>query len=234
MIKIQNHNVKEHCNCAGPGKITATVVSLMLFLSLTAAEAQEFTADYSPISGLIRFMESPEREAWQKPDDVISLFGDIEGLTIMDLGSGSGYFTLRMAQKAGKVIAGDVDERYLSYINEKLNKRENSNLRGKIELRKIPYDNPGLKEGEADGILVVNTFHHMENRIVYFKNALKGLKPGGIIIIVDYIKGISFGPSDEHKIEMAEALGELKQVGFSEITTNSQMLKYQFIILCQK
>jgi SAM-dependent methyltransferase len=234
MIQSQNYNVKTSSNCALSGKIPAIVLRLIFFLFLSPVVAQEFSADYSQISGLIRIMESPEREAWQKPDEVISLFGDIKGLSIMDLGSGSGYFTFRLARKAGKVIAGDVDERYLSYISEKLNKPENSNLHGKVELRKIPNDNPGLKDGEVDGILVVNTFHHMGNRILYFKNALKGLKPGGKIIIVDYIKGITFGPSDEHKIEMAEALGELKQVGFSEITTNIQLLKYQFIILCEK
>ncbi len=195
---------------------------------------QEFHADYSSVAGLIRVMESPEREQWQKPDEVISLFEDIGSKTIVDLGPGSGYFTLRLARKAEKVIAADVDERYLCYINEKLNKSEYSGIRSKIELRKIPYENPGLSEEEADGILLVNTYHHIGNRVEYFKKALTGLKAGGMIIIVEYIKGIAFGPPDNHKTDMMDALQELKMVGFSNITSETDLLEYQFILLCRK
>jgi 2-polyprenyl-3-methyl-5-hydroxy-6-metoxy-1,4-benzoquinol methylase len=182
----------------------------------------------------IKLFESPDRERWQKPDEVISLFGEIQGKTIMDLGAGSGYFTFRLAKKGARVIAADVDDRYQDYIFEKLKKPEFSGIRDYIEPRKIGYDNPGLKEGEADGLLIVDTYHHLRNRVSYLKLTLSGLKNNGKIIIVDYKKGISFGPPENHKLDMKIVCQELEQVGFSRISADVNLLAYQYVIICYK
>ena len=68
---------------------------------------------------LVKSFENEDRSAWQKPDEVIALLGDLNGKTVMDIGAGSGYFTFRMAAKGARVIAADVDQRFLDFITEK-------------------------------------------------------------------------------------------------------------------
>ena len=60
--------------------------------------------------------EDPARETWQRPDAVIAALGPLEGKTVADLGAGTGYFSVRLAQAGARVLAVDVDPRFLDYI----------------------------------------------------------------------------------------------------------------------
>jgi ubiquinone/menaquinone biosynthesis C-methylase UbiE len=186
------------------------------------------------IESLVESFDSPDRAHWQKPDDVIALFGEVKGKKIMDLGAGSGYFTLRLAAKGANVIAADVNNSFQEIIREKLEKDELKVLSDKIELRKVPYDHPGLTKEEVDGILLVNTWHHINDRRNYLKKTLPGLKGKGRIIIVDFKLGVSGGPPDSHKLGLDEAMGEIKDLDFSEIKIDTTLLPRQYIIICQK
>ena len=108
-----------------------------------------------PFEDLVNTFESPERAEWQKPDEVIKFLGDLHDKTVMDIGSGSGYFSSRLIKAGAKVICADIDERFLNYIGERVEKEEWPN--DKIELRHVKDDSPLLKEKEVDGVLIVNT-----------------------------------------------------------------------------
>ncbi len=186
------------------------------------------------VDRLIDAFDSPERAEWQKPDDVIALFGQLEGKTIMDLGAGSGYFTFRLANHGSHVIAADVNDEFQESILEKLEQEEFRHLKSKIELRKVPYDNPALKPAEADGILLVNTYHHLDDRTEYMKNTLKGLKAGGKVIIVDFKKGTPFGPPESHKLDLRDAVNEMLEVGFKRLSIDVGLLERQYVIIGEK
>jgi SAM-dependent methyltransferase len=188
----------------------------------------------SSIDRLIRNFESEERETWQKPDEVIGLFGDLHGKTIVDLGAGSGYFTFRLAKTAAKVIAADVDDRFLDHLRERIAAAIDTASAQRIEIRKIPYTDPGLEAEEVDAIITVNTYHHIENRQEYLKNLLNGLKPKGQFMVVDFKLGNDFGPPDDHKLDFGTTLHELSQAGFSHIDIDTTLLSYQYIMLCTK
>ncbi len=183
----------------------------------------------SSVEALIANFESPERDAYQQPEKVIDYLGEIQDLRIMDLGSGSGYFSFRLAKAGAQVIAADVNDEFQAYIREKITKNE-LDLLG-IELRKLPYDSPSLQVGEVDKVLVVNTYHHIENRIDYFKEVLTGLKPGGELVVIDYFKKkIPVGPPSGHKIARNVVIKELNSAGFMDLDVNTDLLKYQYII----
>ena len=61
---------------------------------------------------LVANFESEDRAAWQKPGSVIALLGDLQGKTVLDIGSGTGYFSFRLADKGARVVAADVDKRF--------------------------------------------------------------------------------------------------------------------------
>lgn len=178
---------------------------------------------------LIKQFDSEERDAYQQPDKVLDYLGNLKGKTVMDIGAGSGYFSFRLLKRGAHVIAADVNEEFQQHI-QKRNKEEFNNDPN-LELRLLPYDSPELKDGEADLVLIVNTYHHIENRVEYFKKVLKGIKPEGKLVIIDYYKKeMPVGPPVDHKIDEKTVSEELKQAGFNEIKLNIELLEYQYII----
>lgn len=182
-----------------------------------------------PFEELVANFESPERAEWQKPDSVIAFLGDLEGKTVMDIGSGTGYFSFRMAEAGANVICADVDERFLNYIAER--RAEKGLTEAQVETRKVPYDSSKLQEGEADLVIIVNTYHHIENREDYFAEVKRGLKPGGRLVVIDFRKEETpVGPPVEMKITEEKVMDELREAGFTDMQVNNDLLPYQYII----
>lgn len=182
-----------------------------------------------PFDDLVEHFESPERAAWQKPDSVIAFLGDLEGKTVMDIGSGTGYFSFRLARAGARVISADVDERFLNYIDQK--KKKEGLTDAQIETRKVPYDSPELQEAEADLVFMVDVYHHIEQRPAYFSLVKKGLKPGGRLVVIDFFKEETpVGPPVEMKLEPEQIVKELKEAGFTDFMVNETLLPYQYII----
>ncbi len=183
------------------------------------------------IESLVNAFDSPDRAEWQQPDKVIAVFGEVKGQKIMDLGAGSGYFTLRLAARGAQVIAADVSSSFQEVISEKLENKDFKELSSKIELRKVEYDDPKLENEEVDGILVVNTWHHIDNRRSYMKKAMNGVKEGGKIVIVDFKMGVPGGPPDSHKLGLEDAMNEIDGLDFKEIVVDTLLLQRQYLII---
>jgi len=183
------------------------------------------------IETLVNAFDSPDRAEWQQPDKVIAVFGDVNEQKIMDLGAGSGYFTLRLAAKGAYVIAADVNDNFQEVIEEKLENEDLKEISKNIELRKVAYDDPNLGSAEVDGLLVVNTWHHIDNRRSYMKKAIKGVKDGGKIVIVDFKLGVPGGPPDSHRLGLDDAMNEIENLDFKEILVDTSLLERQYVII---
>jgi len=181
-----------------------------------------------PFKKLVGYFESPGRAAWQKPDLVMKMMGNLKNAVVADLGAGSGYFTFRLAKKAKKVIALDPGDNFLKYLQDRKTKRNAAN----VEIRKTPMTSTNLQPGEADVILLVNAYHHINNRVEYFRKLRKKLKKGGMLIIVDFKKGkLPVGPPDDgHKLAGALVEKEIKEAGYSSVKQDRDSLRYQYIV----
>ncbi|MCS7027766.1 MAG: class I SAM-dependent methyltransferase [Bacteroidia bacterium] len=181
----------------------------------------------SPTSFSIQNLESPNRDTYQKPDKVIEYLGNLEGKTIADIGAGSGYFSMRLAQKCSKVIAIDIDTALQKLLSQRIKQAEISN----IELRTSSHDSPMLAENEVDIVFLVNTYHHIKNRAEYFKKVKKGIKQDGKLVVVDFFKvQTPVGPPVKHKVSIDETIAELKEAGFAHFELEVNLLPYQFIL----
>ncbi|MBP7450735.1 MAG: class I SAM-dependent methyltransferase [Flavobacteriales bacterium] len=181
----------------------------------------------SSTAELIARFESPERDAYQQPEKVLAYLGDLRGKHIMDIGAGSGYFSVKLAANGAQVIAADVNDEFLAHITERITKEGLKH----IEPRKIPFDAPGLNDREVDMVLIVNTYHHIEDRAAYFAKVKVGTKTDGELVVIDFFKTeVPVGPPVDHKVSIDEVIGELKQAGYTTFTVEVALLPYQYIV----
>lgn len=187
--------------------------------------------DHEPFDLQVRKLEDPKRQTWQDPKFVIEALGDLNGLTVADIGSGTGYFTFQMAVPAEKVIAIDIEQRFLNYIEDRKIEMYDKQLAGKIETRLSTPDKPNLEESEADVVLMVNTIAYIDNRREYLSVLRKGMKPGGRIIIVDYKTGqMPVGPNEDFKLSEQKIINSLNEAGFTVDDVDNESLQYQYLV----
>lgn len=227
-------------------KIYSTFLMLLLFACQTTEEKTAHSADkhqhathhdanefmhQSSTEELINRFESAERDAYQQPEKVLAWMGDFTGEKIMDLGAGSGYFSVKLARAGAQVIAADVDTAFQKHIQARMQADSLEN----IELRLIPYDDPMLADGEVDKVLVVNTYHHIQDRVAYFQKVKTGLTAEGELLIVDYfVRELPVGPPPEHKVSAEVVQKELAEAGFQSVEKTDNLLEYQYLIRARK
>ena len=166
----------------------------------------------------------------EKPELVMDLFGDMEDLTIADIGAGTGYFAFRIAMRGADVIAIDIDPRAISWMDSE-EKRYPEDVQARFRTRLATEDDPKLQEGEADIVLMVNTYIYLENRIRYFTNLQKGLSPGGRLVIIDFKqKETPIGPPVDERIALTQVQQELTAAGYTISSADDEALEYQYIL----
>jgi SAM-dependent methyltransferase len=157
-------------------------------------------------------LEAPDRDEWQKPDQIMDTLRIAEGSTVADLGAGSGWFTMHLARRVGPngiVYGEDIQAPMVDYISMRA-RREN-----------LPWvrpilgtaTDPRLPAG-VDAILIVDTYHEVEDPVTFLRNAARSLKPQGVIGVVDFLPGGGGpGPAPEDRpdpqavVEAAEKAG---------------------------
>ncbi len=171
----------------------------------------------------------PERGSWQNPELVIDKFGDLSDKVVADIGSGTGYFTFLMARKAKKVLAIDIEQRYLDYIEDR--KLELPIEQAEVIETRLTFENePNLHADEVDAVLMVNVFYYLNNRAGYMKIVKNALSEDGLLVLVDFMPGdMPLGPSKD-KVPPAEVVKDLKTAGFTDIQVDTESLNYQYII----
>ena len=211
---------------------TTTLIAWAAVRTVSAAVAPESAANrymhQSDFDKLAARFEDPARAEWQKPEKVIASLGPLKGKTVADIGAGTGYFSFPIAKQAAKVIAIDIDQRFLDYIAQR---KQTQNTGRNIETRLTKPDSPGLKPGEADLVLIVDTYHHIEDRITYLKKLKTCLPQDGLLVIIDFKKlKTPPGPPLELRVAEEQAESELKSAGFTILSADKEMLPYQYII----
>jgi len=183
---------------------------------------------------LVADFESKDRVIWQKPDMVIALLGDLHGKTVADIGAGSGYFTFRLVPKAEKVIGIDIDPRFITFMDS-VKVRLPQPYQNRFESRLAKYDDPMLQPGEADAVVIVNTYGYIENRVQYLKTLHTGMTNNGRLLIIDFKKNnLPIGPPAEFKVAQNQVERELRSAGFTPVSIDNESLDYQYIVLAEK
>ncbi len=179
-----------------------------------------------------KVFDDPERDAWQKPDAVVSLLELKEGMTVADIGAGTGYFMERLSKAVGAggvVMEIDVESDLVRFMKERAAKGSLKNVRAEL----VPLDDPKLEAGKVDRILIVDTWHHIGERAAYTKKLRDALTPGGFVAVVDFKLTSAKGPPKEHKLDPLSVANELAGAGLSTRVDDST-LPDQYVVFGTK
>ncbi len=174
--------------------------------------------------------EASERDAWQKPDELIRALGIQRGMMVADIGAGTGYFARRFAVAVGRdgtVFASDLEPKMVVELRDRADKD------GLPQLVPIlsSADNPRLPDGASDLIFICDTWHHISDRVEYARRLKNDLGPGGRVVIVDFRKGdLPVGPPPQHKLTEEEVQKEFNEAGY-RLLAALDVLPYQYVLI---
>jgi SAM-dependent methyltransferase len=174
--------------------------------------------------------DNPERDTWQKPEEILDALHLQRSSLVADIGAGTGYFSVRIAKRIpeGKIFAADIEPDMVRYLGERARREHLINL--------VPVqasaDAVNLPE-PVDVALVVDTYHHIGNRTQYFAKLKSSLRPAGRLVIVDFKADSPNGPPVRHRISPERVTQELKAAGYALVDT-LQFLPRQYCLVFDK
>lgn len=173
-------------------------------------------------------LESPERAAWQRPDEVVAALGLAPGALACDVGSGPGYFALRIARvvgPAGRVYGVDVEPRMLTLLEQRAREAGLENVVPVLAADGVP-----VPPEPCDAILLVNAFHHMPDPVGTLRRLAARLRPGGRIALVEFHEGeLPVGPPPAHKVSRDAVLRAAAEAGL-RLAGERTFLPYQYFL----
>jgi len=162
-----------------------------------------------------------ERDTWQRPVELIKQLNIRAGSQVADIGCHEGYMTMKLAKVVGikgKVFAVEVDQSKLDKLKDHLAERKITH----VNLVKGDQDNPKLPLQSLDAVIILDTYHEMDDHDKILQHVMASLKPGGRILICEPIadERKTKSRSDQetrHELDMKYALDDLTKAGFQII-----------------
>ena len=178
----------------------------------------------------IAMLEDPARDAYQKPHEVLMALALRPGEAVADIGSGSGYFSLRLAAHvgpAGRVYAVDVDPDMVRHLNRRVREKGLDNVRTVL----ADLDDPLLPDASVDRFFVCDTWHHIADQARYLGLMKKMLRPGGEVVMIDFKKEVTpTGPPLDMRIARADLVRQMEDAGF-HLAVEHAFLPYQYFLV---
>jgi len=210
--------------------ILSGVVTAVPGWTQEAATPHEMHRRHRDPEAMIRALEDPARDAYQKPDEVVAALGLRPGEVVADVGAGSGYFTLRLARavsERGRVFAVDVSPEMIRHLNRRLRDEGVPNV---VPVLSDP-DDPLLPDASVDRFVIVNTWHHIEDQTQYLRLMKRMLRPGGQVVHIDFEKrDLPVGPPVSEKIAREDLVRQMADAGW-RLERQHDFLPYQYFLV---
>lgn len=177
-------------------------------------------------------LNSPLRDAWQCPDEIVAALGLPPGATVAEIGAGTGYMTPRLSKAVGErgvVIAVDTEDAMVEYLTKRIPELGPATVRP----QKARPDDPALPQASCDAVLVLDTWHHMDGRAEYAQKLFTSLKPRGRLVIVETDLAAEIGPPQEMRVAPQQVERELISAGF-RVQLARESLPRHYLIVASK
>ena len=176
--------------------------------------ASSFPRPARPVARIVSpiWHDEKERDDADEPGQLVRLLGIKPGMTVADLGAGSGYYVVRLSPvvgSGGRVIAEDIVPEYLQALRQRVRDLGLANV---TVTRGEPHD-PRLPAGSVDVAILVHMYHEVTQPYALLYNLVPALKPGARIGVVD-----AFGPTSSHGTPPSLLRCELGAIGYREVS----------------
>jgi predicted methyltransferase len=204
----------------------AALVAITLFVHDVSAQHSRL---FPPTE--LGMLEGPDRESFQRPEQIMDALYIGEGSVVADVGAGGGWFTVRLARRVGPngvVYAQDVQQLMIQAMEGRV---RGEGLRNVKMVLGTQLDTR-LPARTLDAALLVDTYHEMEQPITLLRNLSKALKPAGLIGIVDFKKD-GFGPGPDtmdERIDPERVIRDAQAAGL-QLKKREDFLRYQFLLI---
>ncbi|MBM3770086.1 MAG: methyltransferase domain-containing protein [Acidimicrobiia bacterium] len=176
------------------------------------------------------WLDREERDIEEAPDIALAALDLKPGMTVADIGAGSGYMTVRMAKLvglAGKVYAEDIQPQMIDILKRRLERDKVTNV--------VPVlgtiDDPKLPAESIDLMLLVDVYHEFSEPVKMLAGMRAALKPGGRLVLLEYRKEDPTVPIRlEHKMTVAEAKREVEAAGFTLTKVDGRLPRQHILI----
>ncbi|WP_455377291.1 class I SAM-dependent methyltransferase [Petrachloros mirabilis] len=214
---------------------TALIVTVALNVFWVSSVPAQHAHKHAPLPNVMEYLhhlDDPERDQYQRPSQVVEALKLEPGMHVADLGSGSGYFTRRFVEavtETGKVYAIDVEPQALKYVEDSLTGMQKPYS---AEFILAAPDDSKLPISSVDLIFICNTYHHLENRLKYFRNLKSTLRPGGRITIIDFFDDDRSGELNfpkTHLVSREMVVNQLSAAGYKLIKEYTFLPKQYFL-----
>jgi SAM-dependent methyltransferase len=162
-----------------------------------------------PYTGDLSIFDSPGRDERLQINRVMDILGIAPAKSVADIGAGSGWFTIRAAQRVGKdglVYAVDINPEAVRYIGERAHKQRLNNVKAILS----EADNPRLPATSVDAVLLLKTYHEIAHPVTLLRNLRSSLHPGAKVGIID-----RNGNGENHGVEKDVVVREAKEAGYT-------------------
>ncbi len=182
--------------------------------------------------GYIAMLDRPEREAFQKPEAVMAALAVRPGDRVIEVGGGSGYFTVRLARAVGpegRVLTTDIRQEMLDHIAARLERERIGN----VELKRVAPGDPAPPRNWADLVFVADTIHYIRPLGEYAARLVPALRAGGRIAVIDYtpktMEERPWGPPPEQQISRAELDAAMAEAGLRPSQAHEFLTEQYFV-----
>lgn len=178
-------------------------------------------------------LDAPDRDLWQKPDQIMDAMGIADASVVADIGAGSGWFTIRLARRVGPrglVYAEDVQKEMINAISRRVSREGLTNVRPWLGQK----NDPRLPPASVDAVLIVDAYHEIENRVAVLSSLARALKPQGRIGVVDFkLDGTGPGPSPEERVSPDVVVKDAEKAGL-RLIRQEPFLQFQYFLIFGK
>jgi ubiquinone/menaquinone biosynthesis C-methylase UbiE len=179
------------------------------------------------------WLERPSREQEERPKKLLEALQLKPGDVVADIGAGSGYHTMRMAEAVGpkgKVYAVDIQKEMLAIIRERMQREKRENIEPILGTE----TDPKLPEGAVDLILLVDVYHEFSQPYEMTEAMVKALKPGGRLVFVEFrLEDPRVPIKLVHKMRQKQVLREMEPHPLEHVKTITSF-PWQHVIVFKK
>ncbi len=196
-------------------EIDHLVAYLRTLRTMWALEPGPSEREIAPTTENVPFFNRPDRDKDEQPGELIAALQIPRGAAVADIGSGTGYFTWRLAEAVGpegRVYAVDVQQSMLDLTKSTVDSHK---------LRNVTYvlaaqDSPRLPPASIDLAFLAYAYHEFGDPEGVMRAIRRALKPGGRVLVLEYAKESQIAPASPlHKMSFDEIRREIEPMGFT-------------------